>query len=359
MEVKRLVLHDEHEALGAKIIPFAGFEMPVRYTSDKDEHMTVREKVGLFDVSHMGEFLIEGDKALELIQYVTSNDASKLAIGGVQYAYFPNEKGGVIDDLLVYRLADDKYMLVVNASNIDKDWGWIEKWNEKIKAEIHNVSNEMCLFALQGPRAAAVMNQLSDKNLEDLTYYTSTKVTLAGVPNILVSATGYTGAGGYEIYVPIASAKLIWQSLLKEGESHGIQPIGLGARDTLRLEMGYCLYGNDVTDETSPLEAGLGWVTKFSKEFVGKSVIKEQKEKGLSKKLVGFKMIDKGIPRHGYDLSDGDKIIGNVTSGSLSPMLNCGIGLGYVNLRNAIEGHVFVVVRNKKLKAEIVKLPFV
>jgi aminomethyltransferase len=360
MLLKKIPLHDKHVSLGAKIVPFAGYEMPVRYSSDIDEHNAVRNALGLFDVSHMGEFLIEGPSALPLLQWVTTNDVAKLGDGQIQYSCLPNGKGGIVDDLLVYKIADEKYFLVVNASNIDKDWAWITSQNDKFGAKMTNLSDDFCLFALQGPKAVAAMNKLSPE-VANLEYYTFAYTAIAGVPNVMVSATGYTGAGGFEVCVPNADALKIWDALIQAGEEFTIQPIGLGARDTLRLEMGYCLYGNDIDDTTSPIEAGLGWITKFNKDFVNKEIFSSQKEAGVAKKLVAFEMIDRGIPRSHYVLTDASGVkIGEVTSGTQSPTLSKGIGMGYVEAAHAKIGtEIYVDVRGKLLKAQVVKLPFV
>ncbi len=357
--MKKTALFDKHVSLGAKMVPFAGFDMPVRYSSDKEEHMTVREGVGVFDVSHMGEFLVEGEGALELLQFVTSNDVSKLQDGGIQYSCLPNEQGGIVDDLLVYRLAEDIYLLVVNASNIEKDWNWISSKNS-FGAKMTDVSDEYSLFAVQGPKAVATMQKLTDADLSAMKYYTFAELTLAGLENTFISATGYTGAGGFEVMVKNDQAEMLWDKIFEAGAEFDIKPIGLGARDTLRLEKGYCLYGNDIDDATSPLEAGLGWVTKFTKEFVNSEALKAQKEQGTSKKLVGFKMIDKGIPRKDYELKDAqEQVIGVVTSGTMSPSLNVGIGMGYVPKELSKAGtEIYVAVRKKLLKAEVVALPF-
>ena len=359
MELKKVVLNDVHAALGAKMVPFAGYNMPVRYSSDIEEHKTVREAVGIFDVSHMGEFLVKGPKALDLIQKVTSNDASKLVPGKIQYSCLPNEEGGIVDDLLVYCMAENEYMLVVNASNIEKDWNWISKYNTE-GAELENVSDNISLFAVQGPKAAQALQSLTSIDLENMVYYTFEKGQFAGVPDVIVSATGYTGAGGFEIYVPNENALTVWNKIMEAGKEFGIKPIGLGARDTLRLEMGFCLYGNDITDETSPLEAGLGWVTKFNKDFVNAANLKAQKETGVSRKLVGFEMIEQGIPRAHYEIANAEgETIGEVTSGTQSPMLNKGIGLGYVKAEYSAPGsEIYIKIRNKAVKAGVVKLPF-
>lgn len=359
MELKKVALNDLHEKLGAKMVPFAGFNMPVRYSSDIEEHNTVRNGVGVFDVSHMGEFVLDGPNALDLIQRVTSNDASKLVDGQAQYSCLPNENGGIVDDLLVYRFNAEKYMLVVNASNIEKDWDWISKYNTE-GVNMRDVSDSHSLFAVQGPKATATLQKLTSVNLSDIKFYTFVVGPMAGVDYVIISATGYTGAGGFEIYVSNEHAEQVWNAIFEAGEEYDIKPIGLGARDTLRLEMGYCLYGNDITDETSPLEAGLGWVTKFTKDFTNSENLKKQKEAGVTRKLVAFKMIDKGIPRGHYELLDAeDQKIGEVSSGTMSPSLGYGIGLGYVNIENSKIGtEIFVGVRNRKLKAEVVKLPF-
>jgi aminomethyltransferase len=362
MSLKQVPLHHIHQQLGAKIVPFAGFEMPVRYSSDLDEHNTVRNGVGVFDVSHMGEFMLKGEGALALIQRVSANDASTLFDGKVQYSYLPNGRGGIVDDLLVYRISALEYMLVVNASNIEKDWNWI---NQHVDADADltmvNISNDMCLFAVQGPMAAKAMESLTPAKLDSMGYYTFEKTDFAGYANVIVSATGYTGAGGFEIYVSNHQAEGVWNAIMEAGAPYGIKPIGLGARDTLRLEMGYNLYGNDITDETSPLEAGLGWVTKFTHDFIDADVLKQQKEQGLSRKLVAFEMIDRGIPRGHYELADAEgQTIGEVTSGTQSPTLGKGIGMGYVPLAFSKPGsELFVKVRDRLLKAQVVKLPFV
>lgn len=357
---KKVALHDTHVALGAKMVPFAGFAMPLRYSSDIEEHVAVRQRVGVFDVSHMGEFFVRGPQALELIQRVTSNDATKLYDGKAMYAYLPNEDGGVVDDLLVYRFSEEEYMLVVNASNIEKDWQWIQHYNTQ-GAELENASDRLSLLAVQGPQATEVLQRLTSVDLNAMKYYTFIRDTMAGVGNVIISATGYTGAGGFELYVANEHAKTLWDAIFEAGASYDIQPVGLGARDTLRLEMGYCLYGNDIDDTTSPIEAGLGWVTKFSKPFTNDAYLREQKEAGGKQKLVGLLMIDRGIPRAGYELFDSeDQLIGRVTSGSQSPMLNKGIGLGYVKKAFAQpDTEVWVGVRNRRLKAQVVKPPFV
>jgi aminomethyltransferase len=359
MELKKIALNDVHEALGAKMVPFAGYNMPVRYSSDLDEHHTVRKAVGIFDVSHMGEFLVTGPNALDLIQRVTTNDASKLTPGKIQYSCLPNAEGGIVDDLLVYCLAPEEYMLVVNASNIEKDWNWISQFNTN-GAVLKNISDEMSLFAVQGPKAVEALQSLTPVDLKNMVYYTFDKGTFAGQPDVIISATGYTGAGGFEIYVPNESAKEVFQKIMEAGAPVGIKPIGLGARDTLRLEMGYCLYGNDITDSTSPLEAGLGWITKFNKDFTNAQALKAQKEQGVSRKLIGFEMMEQGIPRSHYEIVNAEgATIGEVTSGTMSPSLGKGVGLGYLQNEYTTPGtEVFIKVRNKQLKAQVVKLPF-
>jgi aminomethyltransferase len=360
MELKKVALNDIHEKLGAKMVPFAGYNMPVRYSSDIEEHMAVRNGVGVFDVSHMGEFKIEGPNALDLIQRVTTNDASKLIDGQAQYSSLPNETGGIVDDLIVYKIKDNDYLVVVNASNIEKDWNWISKFNSK-GAIMKNISDDLCLFAVQGPKATNVIQQLTKVDLSTIKYYHFTIGEFAGIANVIISNTGYTGAGGFEIYVNKNSAEKVWNALFETGKSENIKPIGLGARDTLRLEMGFCLYGNDIDDTTSPLEAGLGWITKFTKDFTNSTWLKKQKDEGVKKKLVGFKMIDKGIPRHDYQIKDASgTIIGKVTSGTQSPLLSIGIGLGYVTTENAAPGsEIFIDVRGKALKAQVNKLPLI
>ncbi len=360
MDLKKVPLSDIHEKLGAKMVPFAGYLMPVRYSSDLEEHMTVRNGVGVFDVSHMGEFTIKGPQALDLIQRVTSNDASKLIDGQAQYSCLPNETGGIVDDLIVYKIKDNDYILVVNASNINKDWNWISKFNSK-GAEMKNVSDETCLFAVQGPKAAGILQTLTKTNLSAIPYYHFTMGEFAGCENICISNTGYTGAGGFEIYCHQSQGVKIWNAIFEAGKNENIKPIGLGARDTLRLEMGFCLYGNDIDDTTSPLEAGLGWITKFTKDFTNSASLKKQKEEGVKRKLVAFKMIDKGIPRHEYVIKDArGQAIGRVTSGTISPVLGIGIGLGYVTMDHAKPGaEIFIDVRTKALKGQVVKSPMI
>jgi len=360
--MKNTPFTNKHIALGAKMAEFAGYNMPISYTGINDEHAAVRKNAGVFDVSHMGEFILKGENALDLIQRVTSNDASKLTNGKAQYSCLPNDNAGIVDDLLVYCIEENKvYMLVVNASNIEKDWNWISKHNTK-GAEMHNISDKTCLLAIQGPNATKILQPLTEIDILNLKYYTFVKGKFAGVDNVIISATGYTGAGGVEIYFENkeGAADKIWDAIFKIGAPQGLKPIGLGARDTLRLEMGFCLYGNDIDDTTSPLEAGLGWITKFTKEFTAKNILEKQKSEGLKSKLVGFEMIDKGIPRHNYEIKDGSgKKIGYVTSGTQSPSLQKAIGMGYVTVENAaIDSEIFIAVRDKSLKAKVVKLPF-
>ena len=357
--MKNTALTNTHIALGAKMVPFAGYNMPVHYVGINAEHETVRKAVGVFDVSHMGEFILKGEGALDLIQKVCSNDASKLYDGKVQYSCLPNEQGGIVDDLLVYRMDEKTYMLVVNASNIEKDWDWISKFNS-FGVDMKNISDRTSLLAVQGPKAAQALQSLTDTDLSAMEYYTFVKGTFAGVENVVISATGYTGAGGFELYFDNEHADKIWKAIFEAGAPFGIQPIGLGARDTLRLEMGFCLYGNDIDDTTSPLEAGLGWITKFTKDFVNSSNLAAQKEAGLKNKLVGFEMIDRGIPRHDYEICDANgKVIGKVTSGTQSPSLQKAIGLGYVQSDFAKENsEIFINIRENLVKAQIVKFPF-
>ena len=357
--MKNTALTEKHIALGAKMVPFAGYNMPVQYEGVKAEHDTVRNAVGVFDVSHMGEFQIKGEKAFDLIQSVTSNDISKMVPGQAQYSCLPNNEGGIVDDLLVYKVSDTEYYLVVNASNIQKDWNWISKHN-KWGVEMVDVSDQTSLLAVQGPKAAEALQSLTDVKLADMKYYTFTTGTFAGVPNVIISATGYTGAGGFELYVPNESVNQVWDKIFEAGAKYGIKPIGLAARDTLRLEMGFCLYGNDINDTTSPIEAGLGWITKFTKEFTNSANLKAQKEAGVKRKLVGFEMIDKGIPRHDYEIHDaGGNKIGIVTSGTQSPSLNKAIGLGYVTTEYSAPGsEIYISIRDKGVKAKVVPLPF-
>ncbi len=352
-------LTDKHISLGAKMVPFAGYNMPVQYEGINAEHATVRNSVGVFDVSHMGEFILKGENALDLIQRVTSNDASKLYDGKVQYSCLPNKDGGIVDDLLVYRIDEKTYMLVVNASNIEKDWNWIQQFNTA-NVEMHNISDQTSLLAIQGPKAADALQSLTEIDLASMEYYSFKKGVFAGVDNVLISATGYTGAGGFEIYFENKYADQIWDAIFEAGKPYGIKPIGLGARDTLRLEMGFCLYGNDINDETSPIEAGLGWITKFTKNFTNSEALLVQKEAGIKNKLVGFEMIDRGIPRHDYPIVDENgNAIGKVTSGTQSPSLQKAIGMGYVNKEFSKEGtEIYIDIRNNKIKAKVVKFPF-
>ena len=357
--LQNTALSAKHISLGAKMVPFAGYNMPVSYTGLNEEHAIVRAGVGVFDVSHMGEFVLKGDRALDLIQYVTSNDAAQLYDGRVQYSCLPNGVGGIVDDLLVYRIDEKTYMLVVNASNIEKDWNWISKHNT-FGVEMKNISDRTSLLAVQGPKAMEVLQRLTDVKLDTVPYYHFVKGKFAGEENIIISNTGYTGSGGFEIYFDNEVANKIWDSIFTAGEAFGIKPIGLGARDTLRLEMGFCLYGNDIDDTTSPIEAGLGWVTKFNKEFIDKKFLQDQKEKGVARKLIAFEMIDRGIPRHDYEITDAlGTNIGKVTSGTQAPTLQKGIGMGYVKTEIAkLDSEIFIKVRDKLLKAKIVKLPF-
>lgn len=358
--MKDTALTKTHRALGAKMVPFAGYNMPVSYKGVNAEHETVRKALGVFDVSHMGEFLIEGPKALDLIQKVSSNDASKLSIGKAQYSCLPNETGGIVDDLIIYQLKEETYLLVVNASNIDKDWNHIKKYNDSIGTTMRNLSEDYSLLAVQGPKAVEAMQSLSSHDLAEINFYNFIIGDFAGIEHVIISATGYTGSGGFEIYCKNSEVKQVWDKVLEAGQDYGIQPIGLAARDTLRLEMGYCLYGNDINDTTSPLEAGLGWVTKFTKEFVNSKSLAEQKEKGVAKKLIAFEMEEKAIPRNGYDIKDTkENTIGVVTSGTMSPSLGKGIGLGYVTATHAKLGEkIHIQIRKKTVPATIVKPPF-
>jgi aminomethyltransferase len=357
--MKDTALSAIHTALGAKMVPFAGYNMPVSYQGINIEHQTVRENVGVFDVSHMGEFFITGPNALSLIQRVCSNDASKLEDGEAQYSCFPNQDGGVVDDLIVYRVATEKWLLVVNASNIDKDWAWINSHNT-MGALLENSSDHYSLLAIQGPKAIQAMQPLTQENLSAIKFYTFKINTFAGVENVIISATGYTGSGGFEIYCKNTQVEKIWTKVLEAGADWGIQPIGLAARDTLRLEMGYCLYGNDIDDTTSPLEAGLGWITKFNKDFINSDSLKKQKELGVSKTLVGFELTQRGIPRQGYVIVDPQgNSIGRVTSGTMSPSMGKGIGLGYVPVAlKEVGSQIHIQIRNKNVPAMVVKLPF-
>ena len=357
--MKKTILYNKHVALGAKMVPFAGYEMPVQYTGVKEEHLIVRNNAGMFDVSHMGEFYIKGDKAVELLQKVTTNDVSKLTPGKIQYSCLPNGKGGIVDDLLIYCISEKEYLLVVNASNIEKDWNWIKSHNT-MGAEMVNESDAISLFAVQGPETTEALQGLTDVNLSDMPYYTFKIGKFAGIDNVLISATGYTGSGGFEIYMQNKDAAKVWDAIMKAGAKFDLKPIGLAARDTLRLEMGFCLYGNDIDDTTSPIESGLGWITKFTKDFIDKDVLLAQKENGTPRRLVGFTMIDRGIPRKDYRILDSDgNEIGVVTSGTQSPSLDKAIGLGYVKSELKAPGtEIFIEVRNKSLKAEISKIPF-
>ncbi len=357
--MKNTALTHVHESLGAKMVPFAGYNMPVQYEGVNIEHETVRNGVGVFDVSHMGEFFLKGENALALIQKVTSNDASKLVDGKAQYSCLPNNEGGIVDDLIVYKIADNHYMLVVNASNIEKDWNWISSHND-LGVEMINNSDAYSLLAIQGPKAAEAMQSLTNIDLINMPYYSFQIGEFAGVKDVIVSATGYTGSGGFEIYFKNEDAELIWNKVFEAGAAFGIKPIGLAARDTLRLEMGFCLYGNDINDTTSPLEAGLGWITKFDKEFTNSSNLKKQKKEGVTRKLVAFELIERGIPRHDYEIVDANgTVIGVVTSGTQSPSMNKGIGLGYVPTAfSTVDSDIFIRIRNKDIAAKVVKLPF-
>jgi aminomethyltransferase len=357
--MKNTALTHVHEALGAKMVPFAGYNMPVQYEGVNIEHETVRNNVGVFDVSHMGEFFISGPQALNLIQKVTSNDASVLTIGKAQYSCLPNDNGGIVDDLIVYKLEDEKYMLVVNASNIEKDWNWIASKND-MGAIMQNVSDEYSLLAIQGPMAMEAMQSLTSVDLAAIKYYHFEVADFSSIPNVIISATGYTGSGGFEIYAKNTEIERIWNRVFEAGADYGIKPIGLAARDTLRLEMGFCLYGNDINDTTSPLEAGLGWITKFNKEFTNSDALKLQKEQGVTKKLVGFELLERGVPRHDYEIVDENGVvIGIVTSGTMAPSLNKGIGLGYVITEyTAPDSEIFIRIRKNDIPARVVKLPF-
>lgn len=360
--MNRTALYDKHVALGAKMVPFAGFEMPVQYSGVTEEHFAVREKVGIFDVSHMGQFFIEGSEAKNLLQYVTTNNLDTLESGKAQYTCLPNRSGGIVDDLIVYKMDDEKYFVVVNASNIDKDWNHIQKFNEKFGAQMSNVSDEMSLIAVQGPKAEETLQKLTDTNLSEIPYYAFTVGSVAGVADVILSNTGYTGSGGFEIYFKNEDAGQLWDALISAGAEFGLLPCGLAARDTLRLEKGFCLYGNDIDDTTSPLEAGLGWITKLDKEdFVDKEFFTNQKQEGIKRKLVGFEMAEKAIPRHDYPVMDAEgAVIGKVTSGTMSPMKKTGIGLAYVDKPHFKVGtEIFIRIRNKDVPANVVKLPFV
>ena len=357
--MKNTALTHIHESLGAKLVPFAGFNMPVQYEGVTVEHETVRNGVGVFDVSHMGEFLLSGPNALALIQKVTSNDASTLTIGRAQYSCLPNNQGGIVDDLIVYKIKEEQYLLVVNASNIEKDWDWISSHND-LGVEMKNLSDDYSLLAIQGPKAMEAMQSLTSINLAEIKYYHFEVADFAGIEHVIISATGYTGSGGFEIYCKNSEVEQIWNKVFESGAAFGIKPIGLAARDTLRLEMGFCLYGNDINDTTSPLEAGLGWITKFTKEFTNSENLKKQKEEGVTKKLVGFELLERGIPRHDYEIVDADgNNIGIVTSGTMAPTVGKGIGMGYVKTELAdVDSEIYIQIRNNKVKAKVVKMPF-
>ncbi|KJJ38152.1 glycine cleavage system aminomethyltransferase GcvT [Aequorivita vladivostokensis] len=357
--MKNTALSHIHEQLGAKMVPFAGYNMPVSYEGVNAEHETVRKNLGVFDVSHMGEFLITGPNALDLLQKVCSNDISKIVDGQAQYNCMPNETGGIVDDLIVYKFEDGKYLLVVNASNIDKDWEWISKHNT-MGAEMRNLSDDYSLLAIQGPKAVEAMQSLTSEDLSAIKFYHFKVADFAGIAHVIISATGYTGSGGFEIYCKNSEVEQVWNKVMEAGKDFGIRPIGLAARDTLRLEMGFCLYGNDINDTTSPLEAGLGWITKFTKDFINSENLKKQKEEGVKRKLIGFELKERGIPRHDYEIVDKDgKNIGIVTSGTMAPSLNKGIGLGYVTTENSAPGsEIFIQIRNKPVAATVVKTPF-
>jgi aminomethyltransferase len=357
--MKNTALSQLHESLGAKMVPFAGFNMPVQYEGVTVEHETVRNGVGVFDVSHMGEFLLTGPDALDLIQRVTTNDAATLTIGRAQYSCLPNGKGGIVDDLIVYRMKEEQYLIVVNASNIDKDWNWIASHNTK-NVEMRNLSDDYSLLAIQGPKAVEAMQALTTVDLAAIKYYNFEVGPFAGIEHVIISATGYTGSGGFEIYCKNEKVRQVWDKVFEAGAAFGIKPIGLAARDTLRLEMGFCLYGNDIDDTTSPIEAGLGWITKFTKDFTDAALLKAQKENGVSRKLVGFEMIDRGIPRHDYLIVDAEgNEIGKVTSGTQGPSVKKAIGMGYVSSAHAaVDSEIFISIRDKGVKAKVVKMPF-
>ena len=357
--MKNTALTETHMSLGAKMVPFAGFNMPVQYEGVTAEHETVRQAVGIFDVSHMGEFLIEGEHALDLIQKVSSNDASKLTLGKAQYSCLPNDDGGIVDDLIIYKIKEETYLLVVNASNIEKDWNWIQSKNN-VGATMRNLSDDYSLLAIQGPKAIEAMQSLTSHDLADIKFYNFIVGDFAGIEHVIISATGYTGSGGFEVYCKNSEVKQIWDKVFEAGAGFGIKPIGLAARDTLRLEMGYCLYGNDIDDTTSPIEAGLGWITKFTKDFTNSEALKSQKEHGVTRKLIAFELDQRGIPRHGYDIVDGNgNKIGQVTSGTMSPSLGIGIGLGYVSsIFSEINSKINIQIRKNAIPATVVKLPF-
>lgn len=357
--MKKTAAHDKHVNLGAKMVPYAGFEMPVQYAGVREEHRNVRTRCGIFDVSHMGEFFVRGKGALDLLQYLLTNDASKIEVGGIQYTCMPNGEGGIVDDLLLYRMAPEEYMLVVNAANIKKDWDWINAHNT-FGAEVEDRSDDLSLFAVQGPEAAKVLRDLTDVDLENMKFYTYQIGTFAGVDQVIISATGYTGAGGFELYFPNEYAPELWDKIMAAGENFGIQPAGLAARDTLRLEMGFCLYGNDIDETTSPIEANLGWITKFTKDFLDADRLKRQKEEGVERRLIGFELQGRGVPRQGYRIVDenGDDI-GIVTSGTMAPSVEKPIGMGYVKTEYRKPGtEIFIQVRNKNVPAQVVKMPF-
>ena len=357
-EIKDIALKQKHIDLGAKMVEFAGFNMPLQYTGLTDEHLNVRDNVGVFDVSHMGEFMVTGEGALDLIQRITSNDASKLSVGKVQYSCFPNNDGGIVDDLLVYMLGEEEYMLVVNGANLDKDWAWVNKHNTT-NVSIVDKSSNISLLAVQGPNAQKMLQPLTNMDL-DMVYYTVQRGLFAGVDNVIISSTGYTGAGGFEVYFENKDAEAVWHAVQEAGKAVDMKMAGLAARDTLRLEMGFCLYGNDINDTTSPIEAGLGWITKFTKDFVNSDNLKAQKEAGVTKKLVGFELLERGIPRKDYEIVDADgNVIGVVTSGTMAPSLGKAIGMGYVTKENAkVDSEIYIAIRNKKIKAQVVKMPF-
>ena len=357
--MKNTALTKIHESLGAKMLPFAGYNMPILYEGVNAEHETVRNAVGVFDVSHMGEFLLSGENALALIQKTCSNDAATLTVGKAQYSCLPNENGGIIDDLIIYKMKEDEYLLVVNASNIDKDWDWISSRND-LGVDMKNISEDYSLLAIQGPKAVEAMQVLTSINLSGIPYYHFEVADFCGFKDVIISATGYTGSGGFEIYCKNSEVESIWNQVFEAGKSFGIKPIGLAARDTLRLEMGFCLYGNDINDTTSPLEAGLGWITKFNKDFTNSDNLKAQKEAGVSRKLIAFQMQERAVPRHDYEIVDKTgNVIGIVTSGTMSPSMNVGIGLGYVTLENsAVDSDIFIRIRKNDVLAKVIKLPF-
>jgi len=359
--MKKTALFDKHISLGARMVPFAGFEMPVQYTGVNEEHMIVRESVGLFDVSHMGQFLIEGEESESFLQKVTTNNVATLENGKAQYTALPNKNGGIVDDVIIYKIADNQYFMVVNASNIEKDWEHLSSFRPE-GVKMTNISDDISLLAIQGPKATEVLQKLTDTPLSEIPFYHFKKGSVAGVQNVMISNTGYTGSGGFEIYFKNSDAEKLWDAVMEAGKEFNILPCGLGARDTLRLEKGFCLYGNDIDDTTSPLEAGLGWITKLKKgDFLSSDIFKKQKEEGVSKKLVGFQMLEKAIPRHGYEVVDSEgNEIGHVTSGTMSPMKKIGIGLAYVKLPfSKIDSEIFIRVRKKDIPAKVVKLPFV